>query len=216
MSETKGDYTKVQEYMASVNLQSQILGGQNGTTVIIDGKETYITEKLKFEFRNIKHPEYSNADREAFVAIQKQGYEVGDDGTILDPTLKKDIVSEFFTSDGSVKSKYHEKKEEVPQEINAPPVDFDAIRKKRLARYGKRRQGGVLRYPAELLTEHTDYLQIDIERYAEIGNSYISDTGGSSRYVIGSPSQNRAGRTRKLSRKPLINAGTILLPIPAQ
>ena len=216
MSETKGDYTNVQKYMSSVNLQSQILGGMNGTTVIIDGKETYITEKLKFEYRNIKHPEYSNADREAFVAIQEQGYEVADDGRILDPTLKKDIVSEFFTSDGSVASKYHEKKEEVPKEINAPPVDFDAIRKKRLARYGKRRQGGVLRYPAELLTEHTDYLQIDIERYAEIGNTYISDTGGSSRYVIGSASQNRAGRTRKLSRKPLINAGTILLPIPAQ
>ena len=216
MSETKGDYTNVQKYMSSVNLQSQILGGQLGTTVIIDGKETYITEKLKFEYRNIKHPEYSNADREAFVQIQKDGYEVADDGTILDPSLKKDIVSEFFTSDGSVKSKYHEKKEEVPKEINAPPVDYDAIRKKRLARYGKRRQGGVLRYPAELLTDHTDYLQIDIERYAEIGNTYISDTGGSSRYVIGSASQNRAGRTRKLSRRPLINAGTILLPIPAQ
>ena len=38
MSETKGDYTNVQKYMASVNLQSQILGGQNGTIVIIDGK----------------------------------------------------------------------------------------------------------------------------------------------------------------------------------
>ena len=102
------------------------------------------------------------------------------------------------------------------KEPGAPPIDFDSIRKKRLARYGKRRQGGVLRYPAELMTEHTDYLQIDIERYAEIGNSYISDTGGSSRYVIGSASQNRAGRSRKLSRRPLINAGTILLPIPAQ
>ena len=101
-------------------------------------------------------------------------------------------------------------------EPGAPPIDFDSIRKKRLARYGKRRQGGVLRYPAELMTEHTDYLQIDIERYAEIGDSYISDTGGSSRYVIGSASQNRAGRSRKLSRRPLINAGTILLPIPAQ
>ena len=32
---------------------------------------------------------------------------------------------------------------------NPPPVNFDDIRKKRLARYGKRRQGGVLRYPAE-------------------------------------------------------------------
>ena len=99
---------------------------------------------------------------------------------------------------------------------NPPPVNFDDIRKKRLARYGKRRQGGVLRYPAELLTEHTDYLQIDIERYAEIGKTYVSDTGGSSRYVIGNASQNRAGRTKKLSRRPLINAGTILLPIPAQ
>ena len=97
-----------------------------------------------------------------------------------------------------------------------PSVDFDSIRKQRLARYGKRRQGGVLRYPAEALTEQTDYLQIDIERYAEIGNSYISDTGGSSRYVIGNASQNRAGRSRKLSRRPLINAGTILLPIPSQ
>ena len=116
------------------------------------------------------------------------------------------INSEVATANVEVKKK----------EPGAPPIDFDSIRKKRLARYGKRRQGGVLRYPAELLTEHTDYLQIDIERYAEIGNSYISDTGGSSRYVIGNASQNRAGRTRKLSRKPLINAGTILLPIPAQ
>ena len=216
MSETKGDYTRVQDYQASVNLQSRILDGRLGTTVIIDGKEVYITDKLKFEYRNIKHPEYSNADREAYVQIQKDGYEVGDDGTILDPTLKKDIESEFFTSDGSVASKYHEKKEEIPKEPNAPKIDYDAIRKKRLARYGKRRQGGVLRYPAELLTNHTDYLQIDIERYAEIGNTYISDTGGSSRYVIGNASQNRAGRTKKLSRRPLINAGTILLPIPAQ
>ena len=27
----------------------------------------------------------------------------------------------------------------------------------------KRRRGGVLRYPLEALTEHTDYLQIDFE-----------------------------------------------------
>ena len=64
-----------------------------------------------------------SADREAFVQIQKNGYEVGDDGTILDPSLKKDIVSEFFTSDGSVKSKFHEKKEEVPKEIKEETHD---------------------------------------------------------------------------------------------
>ena len=90
------------------------------------------------------------------------------------------------------------------------------IKKKRLARYGKRRQGGILRYPAELLTEHADYLQIDIERYAEIGTSYVNKAGASDRYVTGNRRTNAAGRSSRLSRKPLINAGTILLPIPAQ
>jgi len=97
----------------------------------------------------------------------------------------------------------------------------DAIRNaraQRLKKYGRKKQGGVLRFPAESLTQHTDYLQIDIERYAEIGrNNYISDTGGSSRYVIGNRRQNRAGMTQgaNLSRRPLINDGTILLPIPS-
>ena len=92
------------------------------------------------------------------------------------------------------------------------------LKKKRLQKYGRKIQGGVLRYPAELLTEHADYLQIDIERYEAIGDKYVSPTGGSNRYVTGNFITNRAGatRTNKLSRKPLINAGTILLPIPSQ
>ena len=91
------------------------------------------------------------------------------------------------------------------------------LRKKRLARYGKKRQGGILRYPSESLTEHTDYLQIDIEKYEAIGENYITSTGSDNRYVIGNARQNRAARTpsKKLTRKPLINAGTILLPIPS-
>ena len=100
-------------------------------------------------------------------------------------------------------------------------VEFGATikdaRKQRLARYGKKRQGGVLRYPAESLTEHTDYLQIDIEKYQEIGPTLINSAGSGARYVIGSFTQNRANRTTpgRLSRRPLINAGTILLPIPS-
>ena len=35
--------------------------------------------------------------------------------------------------------------------------------RKRLSKYNQRRQGGVLRYPLESLTEHTDYLQIDMK-----------------------------------------------------
>ena len=91
------------------------------------------------------------------------------------------------------------------------------IKRKRLEKYGIKKQGGVLRYPAESLTEHTDYLQIDIERYEAIGSDYITSTGSSSRYVIGNAKQNRAGKTssKKLAKKPLINLGSILLPIPA-
>ena len=89
--------------------------------------------------------------------------------------------------------------------------------KNRINRYSQWQRGGVLRYPLESLTEHTDYLQIDIEKYVPIGNSYISAPGDDNRYVRGNFQTNRAGRrsSRKLSNKPLINAGTILLPIPA-
>ena len=89
--------------------------------------------------------------------------------------------------------------------------------KNRINRYSQRQRGGVLRYPLEALTEHTDYLQIDIEKYVPIGNSYVSTPGDDNRYVRGNFQTNRAGRrsSRKLSTKPLINAGTILLPIPA-
>ena len=94
----------------------------------------------------------------------------------------------------------------------------DKITANRLKKYGRKKQGGILRYPAESLTQHADYLQIDIERYVEIGKTnYVSDTGGSSRYVIGTRKQNRAGMTSgvSLTRRPLINDGTILLPIPS-
>ena len=102
-------------------------------------------------------------------------------------------------------------------EADFTTADKNELRKKRLKKYGQKIQGGILRYPAEAVTEHTDYLQIDIEKYESIGNNYITSTGSSGRYVIGNARQNRAGRTssKKLSKKPLINAGTILLPIPS-
>ena len=111
-----------------------------------------------------------------------------------------------------------QKEEEVEvKEEEKPPLDKNELKRKRLSKYGAKIQGGVLRYPAEALTEHTDYLQIDIERYEAIGSNYITSTGSSGRYVVGNARQNRAGGTisKKLSKKPLINAGTILLPIPS-
>jgi len=104
--------------------------------------------------------------------------------------------------------------EEVVEKVKVTPAD---LRRKRLARYGKKRQGGILRYPLESMTQHTDYLQIDIEKYEAIGSNYITSTGSDDRYVIGNARQNRAGRvsSSKLAKKPLINAGTIILPIPS-
>ena len=84
-------------------------------------------------------------------------------------------------------------------------------------KYNDKIRGGVLRYPLEAMTEHTDYLQIDIERYVAIGSDYINAPGDDNRYVTGNTFTNRAGRrgTQGLSTKPLINDGTILLPIPS-
>ena len=94
---------------------------------------------------------------------------------------------------------------------------IDNATRERLRRYSKKRRGGVLRYPLEALTEHTDYLQIDIEEYVPIGDKYVSAPGDDNRYVKGNFITNRAGRrsANRLSTKPLINAGTILLPIPS-
>ena len=106
----------------------------------------------------------------------------------------------------------------VEENKNNSGTNLKDIKRKRLAKYGRKKQGGVLRYPSELLTEHADYLQIDIERYEAIGSTYVNRSGGNDRYVAGNIVTNRAGKTTsaRLSRKPLINAGTILLPIPAQ
>ena len=93
----------------------------------------------------------------------------------------------------------------------------DLATQNRLRKYSKKRRSGVLRYPLEALTEHTDYLQIDIEEYAALGN-YTSEPGSNTRYVKGNYfGSDRAGRrsSNRLSKKPLVNAGTILLPIPS-
>ena len=91
-----------------------------------------------------------------------------------------------------------------------------SIKKDTFGKYSTRRRGGVLRYPMELMTQETDYLQIDIQKYVALGN-YLSRPGANTRYVTGNNFSNRAGRrtATNLTTKPLINDGTILLPIPS-
>ena len=90
------------------------------------------------------------------------------------------------------------------------------IQTKPFGKYSTRRQGGVLRYPLELMTQETDYLQIDIQKYVPL-QTYRSVPGDGKRYVTGNNFSNRAGRrtSQNLTTKPLINDGTILLPIPS-
>jgi len=76
-------------------------------------------------------------------------------------------------------------------------------------------QDGILRYPLQALTSSTDYLQIDIGNYEPIGERYINTPGSNKRYVT-STSRGSSNSTAHLSTRPLINAGTILLPIPSQ
>ena len=134
-------------------------------------------------------------------------------------TVLEDDAGNLYELDGSTPYVHAgQNSDTVEENKNNSSTDLKDIKRKRLAKYGRKKQGGVLRYPAELLTEHADYLQIDIERYEAIGSSYVNRSGGNDRYVAGNIVTNRAGRTTstRLSRKPLINAGTILLPIPAQ
>ena len=70
---------------------------------------------------------------------------------------------------------------------------FKPIRTKPFGKYSNRRQGGVLRYPMELMTQETDYLQIDIQKYIPLKN-YLSTPGTGQRYVTGNNFSNRAGR----------------------
>ncbi len=120
-----------------------------------------------------------------------------------------------------------------------------------------KKQGGILRYPMEALTHHTDYLQIDIVEYKPVGNDvktesytkkipikqmYDKDTGAKIDHELirkeqalrvvkgkganfigthgnrrGNNLNSRAGGMRSygLATRPLINTGTIILPIPA-
>ena len=82
---------------------------------------------------------------------------------------------------------------------------------------GRRKvKGGVLRYPYEALTANTDYLQIDIVEYKPVGQKpgdLISNPSSGNRRLTSSAAVGST-RPRGLSKSALINAGSILLPIP--
>ena len=81
---------------------------------------------------------------------------------------------------------------------------------------GRIKKGGVLRYPYQALTKNTDYLQIDIVEYKAVGQdsgSLTSNPSAGNRRLTSSAAVGGT-RPRGLSKSALVNAGSILLPIP--
>ena len=74
----------------------------------------------------------------------------------------------------------------------------------------------ILRYPYEALTEKTDYLQIDAKSYTAIGKSDKTDetslVGKRLREDVSLPGKVDVPKT---NNRPVINEGTVFLPIPS-
>ena len=167
-----------------------------------DGETSFISDQ--FDLSGVGAADYNAADTSFDTSLFSKAYTSGANSFVGNIFSERELIqnSAFLTA--------AEKKAEIDK-LNARD------NKQRLRRYSKKRRGGVLRYPLEALTEQTDYLQIDIEQYAALGN-YVSEPGSSQRYVRGNYfGSDRAGRrsSNRLSKKPLVNAGTILLPIPS-
>ena len=126
-------------------------------------------EEAKKEFERINTENNDNADNKWLTdQLEKYNVPVLENETQVEQFLNGEQVEGFPEFDGSTTS--GRQRNTIEEE-----------RKKRQRKYGEKIQGGVLRYPAEALTEHTDYLQIDIEKYEAIGSNYITSTASSGR-----------------------------------
>ena len=175
---------------------------------------------LSFEDENTENNNQSgtteggnNADREQIIKNITGSYEIGTGTFDGDPTTSTTFRLDSGSSNNLAVNKAEEEESKDDEKRDTSHL---GIPKGTFGKYSNRRQGGVLRYPLEMMTQETDYLQIDIQKYIPL-QSYRSTPGDNSRYVTGNNFSNRAGRrlSQNLSTKPLINDGTILLPIPS-
>ena len=155
----------------------------------------------------------NNADGPSEELQRRFGLEVGRGTYEGDPSTSNNFI---FDGTSSSNLAVNRATQEEAKDDEKRDTSHLGIPKGTFGKYSNRRQGGVLRYPLEMMTQETDYLQIDIQKYIPL-QSYRSTPGDNSRYVTGNNFTNRAGRrlSQNLSTKPLINDGTILLPIPS-
>ena len=124
-----------------------------------------------------------------------------------------------------VENQILQKKFEVtkPDAAKANYQANEEIRKKRLnqkrntptSKSQRASRGGVLRYPYQALTAHTDYLQIDIVEYKSVkqsSGSLISNPSSGNRRIQGSKVVGGT-RPRGLATIGLLNNGSIFLTI---
>ena len=120
------------------------------------------------------------------------------------------------------KTKVVEKKSNERVEVKSTAVESkNTIKEKRKtgptnASGGRVKKGGVLRYPYQALTKNTDYLQIDIIEYKSVkqsSGSLISNPSSGNRRLTSAAAVGST-RPRGLSKSALVNAGSILLPVP--
>ena len=114
-----------------------------------------------------------------------------------------------------IEKKANERKE-ITSTVTESNKKIEENKKKPQGTGRRKKKGGVLRYPYEALTANTDYLQIDIVEYKPVGQEpgdLISNPSSGNRRLTSSAAVGST-RPRGLSKSALINAGSILLPIP--
>ncbi len=242
---------------------------------VVKKGDKYVDYFTGVEFRT-SHPATSNSDTSGITQTNNEpAADLGSDENTVIPDFpgSKELAKHYQYKDGvwvniwdgmPLRGQDEEKIIESVKRTKAgitfdgaPDPKKEATEKKPKKQPEFKKQGGILRYPLEGMTQHTDYLQIDIVEYKPVGSKLDRVTrqpskdslewakknpekakavdGGrgvgpreffkaKSSNFISEPGNRRntinntgASRTRPfgLATKPLINAGTILLPIPS-
>jgi len=204
---SSGNYVKgadgvVRDYFTGTEIRVRGVD-TNDTATVNDaiGADVASQQEIYQEYRDNG---YSHEDA---LAISQGGLETVFDGTSSDSNGSKQGNK---SSSGNYKTRKDRFNIEAAISEYAKDKWLYGSRKKK-----RKIQDGILRYPLQSLTSSTDYLQIDIGNYEPIGKRYVNTPGSSNRYVT-STSRGSSNSTAHLSTRPLINAGTILLPIPSQ
>ena len=113
--------------------------------------------KLKVDSNGKKYLQLDSGLKVEVIEVEKEDATISDDNADIDENQKYKDWYESSAEDRQLQAR-NTLLATAQREKNR------LITQQRLGRYAQKRRGGVLRYPLEALTEHADYLQIDIEK----------------------------------------------------